>query len=171
MAPFLDTGKERRFYKRPIATTLMFLSLITISYLTYTSWAHYQHELTEKGLIPEHIKREEAMHAAKGGAGGGNEGASKPSKAAAIVAADDPGAELYKKATCIACHQPTLKGNPSAGAPSLLGIGDKYSKEELTGIIKTGSMQSQYKASMDKGLTDADIDKLINWLSLQKKAQ
>ena len=26
LAPFLDTGKERRFYKRPIASTLMLLS-------------------------------------------------------------------------------------------------------------------------------------------------
>lgn len=78
LAPFLDTGKERRFYRRPIASSLMILSLIACTYLTYTSWSHYQVELKEKNIIPEHIKREEEMHANKGGAAG--EGAKKETK-------------------------------------------------------------------------------------------
>lgn len=170
LAPFLDTGKERRFYKRPIATALMFLSLIACTYLTYTSWAHYQHELADKGIIPEHIKREEEMHASKGAAGGAG-GEKKDTKKAAIVAADDPGAELYKKATCVTCHGGGLAGMPSGGVPALLGIGDKMSKDEILGIIKNGkgNMQAQYKQNIDKGLTDADIDKLSGWLAQQKK--
>ncbi len=98
LAPFLDTGKERRFYRRPIASSLMGLSLIACIFLTYTSWHHYQMELKEKGIIPEHIKREEEMHKAKQEAGGAG-GANKPAqpKKSAVVAADDPGAEIYKK--------------------------------------------------------------------------
>lgn len=170
LAPFLDTGKERRFYKRPIASSLMFLSLIAVSYLTYTSWAHYQHELTEKGIIPEHIKREEEMRANKGA--GGTGGAKKPAaKAPAIVAADDPGAMIYQKATCLSCHGKDLKGVPAIGAPALLGIGDVLSKDQILDVIKNGkgSMAAQYKQNIDKGLTDADIDKLANWLAMQKK--
>lgn len=172
LAPFLDTGKERRFYKRPIASTLMFLSLIAVSYLTYTSWAHYQHELTEKGIIPEHIKREEEMHAAKG-SGGESGGKKQPAKAAAIVAADDPGATIYQKATCLACHGKDLKGMPSGGVPALLGIGDTMTKDQILEVMKNGkgNMPAVYKANIDKGLTDADIDKLANWLAMQKKAQ
>lgn len=169
LAPFLDTGKERRFYRRPIAASLMLLSLVACSYLTYTSWAHYQVELKEKNIVPEHIKREEELHANKGAAAGG--GASKDTKKApAIVAADDPGAEIYKKATCLACHQAGLKGMPSSGVPALLGVGDKHSKDEILGIIKNGrgNMGKQYQANLDKGLTDADIDKLADWLSRQK---
>lgn len=168
LAPFLDTGKERRFYKRPIASSLMILTLIAVSYLTYTSWAHYQFELAEKNIIPEHIKREEELKASKGAANGG--AAKETKKSAAIVAADDPGAEIYKKATCVACHGGNLKGMPTSGVPALLGVGDKHSKDEILGIIKNGkgNMQAQYKANTDKGLTDADIDKLADWLSRQK---
>lgn len=168
LAPFLDTGKERRFYRRPIASSLMILSLVTVGYLTYTSWAHYQAELKEKNIIPEHIKREEEMHANKGAAGGG--GAKETKKSAAIVAADDPGAELYKKATCLSCHGAGLKGMPASGVPALLGVGDKFSKDELLGVIKNGkgNMGKQYQANIDKGLTDADINKLAEWLSKQK---
>lgn len=59
LAPFLDTGKERRFYRRPIATALMLLSLVSCYYLTKVSWDHYQHELEITNTVPEHIEREE----------------------------------------------------------------------------------------------------------------
>ncbi|MEC0226925.1 menaquinol-cytochrome c reductase cytochrome b/c subunit [Paenibacillus alba] len=169
LAPFLDTGKERRFYRRPIASSIMILSLVACTYLTYTSWAHYQVELKEKNIVPEHIKREEEMHANKGAAAGG--GASKDTKkGAAIVAADDPGAEIYKKATCLSCHGAGLKGMPASGVPALLGVGDKHSQDEILGIIKNGkgNMGKQYQANIDKGLTDADITKLTEWLAKQK---
>jgi menaquinol-cytochrome c reductase cytochrome b/c subunit len=174
LAPFLDTGKERRFYRRPIASSLMIMTLITVTFLTYTSWSHYQVELKDKNIIPEHIKREEELRAAKGkpeAAGGGSSAGA--GKAAAIVAADDPGAEVYKKATCLACHGGGLKGMPSSGIPALLGVGDKHSKDDILGIIKNGkgNMPTMYKPNIDKGLTDADIDKLADWLSRQKKAQ
>ncbi|MDQ0898351.1 MULTISPECIES: menaquinol-cytochrome c reductase cytochrome b/c subunit [unclassified Paenibacillus] len=169
LAPFLDTGKERRFYRRPIASSLMILSLIACTYLTYTSWSHYQVELKEKNIIPEHIKREEEMHANKGAAAGGG-GAKETKKSAAIVAADDPGAELYKKATCLSCHGAGLKGMPASGVPALLGIGDKMSQDEILGVIKNGkgNMGKQYQGNIDKGLSDADINKLAEWLSKQK---
>jgi menaquinol-cytochrome c reductase cytochrome b/c subunit len=174
LAPFLDTGKERRFYRRPIASSLMFLTLIATTYLTYTSWSHYQFELKEKNIIPEHIKREEELRASKGTAGGGGtSGGGKKPAAVAIVAPDDEGAKLFAKATCLQCHGGNLKGNPSNGFPALLGIGDVHSKDEILGIIKNGkgNMPAQYDANKSKGLSDADIDKLANWLAMQKKAQ
>ncbi|WP_248925454.1 c-type cytochrome [Paenibacillus hamazuiensis] len=176
LAPFLDTGKERRFYRRPIASTLMGLSLVACTYLTIVSWHHYELELKEKNIIPEHIKREEELHANKGkegsGQGAGGGGQQKKAAAPALVAADDPAAEIYKKATCVQCHGGDLKGMPNAGIPMLLGIGDKHSKDEILGIIKNGQggMSPQYDANIKKGLTDADIDKLAEWLAKQKKS-
>jgi menaquinol-cytochrome c reductase cytochrome b/c subunit len=35
LAPWLDTGKERRFYRRPVASGLMLLTLVSIFYLTW----------------------------------------------------------------------------------------------------------------------------------------
>ncbi|WP_282935613.1 menaquinol-cytochrome c reductase cytochrome b/c subunit [Paenibacillus sp. RC67] len=169
IAPFLDTGKERRFYRRPIASSLMILTLIACTYLTVVSWTHYEHEMKEKNMVPEHIKREEEMHAGKGESGGG--GAKKPAAAAAVVAADDPAAEIYKKATCVSCHGGELKGMPSSGIPALRGVGDKHSKDEIMNIIKKGqgNMSAQYDDNIKKGLTDADINKVAEWLAKQKK--
>ncbi|PYI54897.1 c-type cytochrome [Paenibacillus flagellatus] len=169
LAPFLDTGKERRFYKRPIASSLMFLSLIACIHLTVVSWMHYQKELTDKNIIPEHIKREQEAEAAKK-AGGEGGGAQKPAGAAQIVAQDDPGYQIYQKATCVSCHAKDLKG--VSGMPALRGIGDKHSKEEILNIIKNGKppgMTAQYDANIQKGLSAADIDTLADWLAKQKK--
>ncbi|MEY9093087.1 c-type cytochrome [Paenibacillus sp. RC84] len=173
LAPFLDTGKERRFYRRPIASSLALLTLIASAYLTYTSWHHYQLELKATNTIPEHIKREEEMKEKKAAGGAASGGGGQQQKAAGVVAADDPSAEIYKKATCVSCHGGDLKGMPNNGIPALRGVGDKHDKEQIMNIIKNGqgAMQPQYKDNIAKGLTDADLDKLADWLAKQKKAQ
>lgn len=173
LAPFLDTGKERRFYRRPIASLLMILSLIACTYLTVVSWHHYQVELKDKNIIPEHIKREEELKASKGTAGGTGGAAQKPAQAAAIVDPSDAGAEIYKKATCISCHGGDLKGMPSANIPALRGVGDRLSKDEIMGIVKNGrnAMSPMYDPNIKQGLTAADIDKMVEWLSKQKAAK
>jgi menaquinol-cytochrome c reductase cytochrome b/c subunit len=165
LAPFLDTSKERRFYRRPIASTLMIFSIITVFYLTITAWNFYQHELVERGITPEHFIKEEEVMAMKG----------KPPappkadpKSLAIVAEDDAGATIYQKATCVTCHGDSLKG--SGSIPALRGIGDVHSKEELLAIITDGKggMAPQLEANLEKGLTTEDIDTLAGWLALQK---
>lgn len=166
LAPFLDTSKERRWYKRPIASSIMFLTLIAITYLTAFSWHHYTKELEEKGIIPEHIKREEERHAGK--SGGGQE-QPKKTTVAAIVAPDDPGAQVYAKSTCVSCHGDQLNGIKGA-IPALRGVGDKHDKAAILDIVKKGkgNMAAQYDDNIKKGLTDADIDKLADWLARQK---
>jgi menaquinol-cytochrome c reductase cytochrome b/c subunit len=155
LAPFLDRGDERRFYQRPISTALMLLSLAAVVYLTYISWTHYQEELEKRGLKEPSAKEEQKKPEEK-----------KPAKAAALVAADDPAYKnVYQKATCVMCHGTDLKGSVS-----LLGVGDKYSKDEIMDIIKNGkgSMGAQYDANIAQGLTDADLNSLAEWLSKQK---
>jgi menaquinol-cytochrome c reductase cytochrome b/c subunit len=171
IAPFLDNGKERRFYRRPIASSVMFLSLVAVIYLTVFSWHHYQEELAATGTTPEHIERERKLEEAK------KSGKPVPGSAKAtlppMVASDDPGATIIQKATCVMCHGVDLKGNKGAGIPALLGVGDLHDKAGILGIIKNGKgkMVKQYDDNIAKGLTDADIDKLAGWLSLQKAAK
>lgn len=170
LAPFLDTGKERRFYRRPIASTLMFLSLISVIYLTVVSWAGYKEELEITGTTPEHIVREE--QARENALAGKPTSSAKKTEAVALVAADDPAAELVKTATCIACHGNDLKGQ---SAPTLRGIGDKYSKEELLDIIHNGKQGPKGAMPADiaknAGLDDKQIDQLADWLAKQKAAK
>lgn len=161
LAPFLDRGPERRFYRRPVASGLMFLTLISIFYLTYEAWDQYKHELEVRGITPEHILKHEEVLAGKGA-----EPVPAKKPAASIVAQDDPGYAIYQQATCVNCHGTDLSGP----MPSLLGIGDKYSKEDILGIIENGigGMTPQLEDNLARGLTEADIDALADWLARQK---
>lgn len=162
LAPFLDRGPERRFYRRPVASALMFLTLISVFYLTYEAWAEYQHELEARDMTPEHILKHEEVMAGKGK----DPVPSAGKKTVAIVAEDDPGYAIYKQASCVTCHGIALDGP----MPSLRGIGDKYDKDQLYDIIVngTGIMPGQLDDNLALGLTEGDLDTLADWLARQK---
>lgn len=171
LVPFLDTGKERRFYKRPIASSLMFLSILAVVYLTNSAWTSYQHELKATGQEPEHIKREEEAKE-KRAQGLPTSNAKQPeSDVVAIVDKDNPAMEIYKKATCISCHAADLNGQ--GNAPALRGVGDTLDKEAIAGIIKNGrgAMGPMYDTAIAAGVTDQELDQLAEWLASQKTAE
>jgi len=160
LAPFLDTGKERRFYRRPIASSLMLLSLVAIFYLTWVSWDHYQHELEENGIVPEHIERQiKAQEAVE-------KGLPRPipgkETVPALVAEDDPAFQIAQ-AQCIGCHGTDLEGGVG---PMLRGIGDKMTKEELAEVIAHGKGTGM--PPFEGVLSDQEIDQIATWLALQK---
>ncbi|MBB6635363.1 menaquinol-cytochrome c reductase cytochrome b/c subunit [Cohnella thailandensis] len=163
LAPFLDTGKERRFYRRPIASSMMIVSLVASIYLTWVSWHHYTEELEKNGVIPEHIEREikseESIKAGKGRYIAGKE------DVVALVKADDPAFSIMQQAQCIACHGAELEG---ANGPSLRGIGDALSKEQLVDTITNGKNEGM--PAFKGQLTEAEIDQIATWLSEQKAA-
>lgn len=169
LVPFLDRSPERRFYRRPVTSSLMLLSIVAIVYLTNVSWTFYQHELEVNGIVPEHIERKERMKEERKKREAGE---APPPVAASVVAEDDPAnTQVYQKASCVACHATDLRGNPAGGIPSLLGIGDKYTQEELMTIIKEGKggMAPQYDYNVNSlGLTGEDMEALAEWLSRQK---
>jgi menaquinol-cytochrome c reductase cytochrome b/c subunit len=139
LAPWLDTGKERRFYRRPIASTLMFLSLAATIYLTWAS-------------VDGHVA------------------APDPDELPPIIQPEAEGYAIYQKSSCIGCHATDLKGQAGL-APPLLGTGDKYSKEELVTIMKQGignMPPGMWDVSISQGLTEDDMNKLAEWLSIQK---
>lgn len=165
LAPFLDTGKDRRWYKRPVASGLMLVAFASIIYLTKVSWDHYTNELELRNIEPEHITRARLVEEARQA---GKDPFEKPVDRSklAIVEEDSDGFEIYTKSTCIQCHMPDLR----SGAANLRGIGDVYSKEELLEIIEKGigGMQPQWEENLALGLTEDDLDTLAEWLSIQK---
>ncbi|AHV98062.1 menaquinol-cytochrome c reductase cytochrome b/c subunit [Paenibacillus sabinae] len=169
LAPFLDTGRERRFYRRPIASSLMFLSLASIIYLTNSAWTEYKHEMAATGQVPEDVQREEK--AAENRAKGLPTSSAVQAKEVAIVDKEDPAMAVYQKAGCVACHAADMKG---AAGPSLRGVGDKHDKAGILKIIKEGynnKMPPMYDTAINAGLTDKDIDQLAEWLAKQKTEQ
>lgn len=171
LVPFLDTGKERRFYKRPITSALMFLSIIAVIYLTNSAWTHYTHELEASGQKPEHIQREEEAEE-KRAQGLPTSNAKQPeSEEIAIVDKDNPAMETFKKATCISCHAADMKGQ--GNAPGLRGVGDSLDKAAIAGIIKDGKggMPPMHDTAIAAGVTEEELDQLAEWLASQKTAE
>lgn len=169
LAPFLDTGKERRFYRRPIASSLLLVSLFAVFYLTRVAWVGYQHEMAELKLVPEHIEREHK--AEKAALEGKPTSQAKPNKEIALVESSDPAMETMKKAQCLSCHGVDLKGNPAGGVPALRGIGDKMNQEEILTVLHDGKMNKQYKDALAAGVSEEEIVKMTEWLAKQKKAE
>ncbi|MFD2115939.1 c-type cytochrome [Paenibacillus yanchengensis] len=159
LAPFLDTGKERRFYRRPIASGLMILSLAAVVYLTYTSWDGYQKQLVATNTTPEHhVRAEKVKEALEAGKPRPN-----PLKTVPIIEESDPAMEIAQS-NCMSCHAIDLAG--SGNTPPLLGIGNKYTKEEIAAIITEGAGDGMMPSFKDT-LSAEEIDELSVWLAKQ----
>jgi len=165
LAPFLDTGKERRFYRRPIASSLMILTLAACTYLTVFSWDHYQHQLEEKGIVPEHHERADKVREAL------ERGEERPSflktadaEVPAIIEAEDPAFAIVE-AQCISCHAADLNGGYG---PALLGIGNTKSSEEIAEIITHG--QGEGMPAFEGSLSDEEINQIAEWLAKQTQS-
>jgi menaquinol-cytochrome c reductase cytochrome b/c subunit len=89
LAPWLDRGPERRPLKRPIATSLMLLGLISVVFLTWESVVlHDWEQAKAQGQIVEVEIDKEAQ-----------------------------GYQIMSDNTCLSCHGDSLQG--AASAPSL----------------------------------------------------
>lgn len=109
LAPWLDGGKERRPFKRPIGTSLMLLAIVSIFWLTYEAVVSHDWEAAaERGAIVEEVD----------------------------INQDLQGYEIYSaQATCIGCHGDNMAGIPGV-APS--NLESDYTKEQVMDIIVNG---------------------------------
>lgn len=137
LAPWLDASKERRPLRRPIASTLMVLSLIATVALTWA--AEYEHEKQLESATPTAPKNNK------------------------VVGQNEPGQKIYEKNACIKCHGDKIQG---LNGPSLLGVGNHRTKEEITKYIDEG------KGAMPKGMFQGSTEEkkvLVDWLMKQKQ--
>ncbi|ETI65950.1 cytochrome c550 [Neobacillus vireti] len=66
--------------------------------------------------------------------------------------------DIYKNAGCIGCHGDQYQGGMG---PSLKGIGDKISKDEIKGFLTNGSPKG-----MPAGLVKPEqMDAMVEWVS------
>lgn len=78
-----------------------------------------------------------------------------------MIAQDEQGYEIYQKNACIKCHGDQLQG---VNGPSLLGIGNRRSAEEITKYIDEG--KGAMPAGMFQG-SEAEKKVLVDWLMKQ----
>ncbi len=164
LVPWLDRSKERVWYKRPVTSAIMLLTLVSMIYLTYISWVHYENELENLGIEPEHIERARLIQEGQeepGTGGGGPTVEEVP-----LVAKDEAGYEILNNSSCISCHGTDVSGSPMA--PSLRGIGDKYTADEIHDIILNGIGNMTPQQAMNPNLSDDDLRVLAEWLAKQK---
>lgn len=125
LAPWLDTGPERRLFKRPVAAGMMLLATISLFYLTWESVeTHNWKEISQQGEIT------------KGGTPDVD------------IDKSSDGYKIFSNQTCVNCHGENLEGGQ--GPP--LVTTDKSAKE-IKDIAKhgTGSMPpGQFKGSDEK---------------------
>ncbi|CAM5791704.1 MULTISPECIES: menaquinol-cytochrome c reductase cytochrome b/c subunit [Brevibacillus] len=145
LAPWLDTGKDRRPSRRPVATGLMLTALVGIFYLTWA--ADHEHSLNHAS--------------SKGGSGGhgGGSGAAAPAAPADPSFKPDP---LWTAQTgCMGCHGKNMEG---ALGPNLQKIGSQLDAAQIAEVIKNG------KGQMPGGLIqdEAEIQKLAEYLASLK---
>ncbi len=108
LAPFLDGGTERRAYKRPIASGLMILGVISIIFLTWESVDQHDWEAAaQQGAIEDEVEVDESAE----------------------------GYEIYQtQDSCIGCHGGDMQGG--AAGPNVFQ-GD-YDTDEVIDIIENG---------------------------------
>jgi menaquinol-cytochrome c reductase cytochrome b/c subunit len=144
LAPWLDTSKERRPSRRPVATGLMLTALVGIFYLTWA--ADHEHSLNHA-----------SNHGGSGSGGGSN--AAAPAPADPSFKAD----ALWTAQTgCMGCHGKNMEGGMG---PNLQKIGSKYDANQIAEIIKNGK-----PPAMPGGLIkdEAEIKKLAEYMATLK---
>ncbi|WP_096188647.1 menaquinol-cytochrome c reductase cytochrome b/c subunit [Evansella halocellulosilytica] len=109
LAPWLDRGPERRPIKRPIASSLMLLGVISIIFLTWESVDDHDWEAAaQQGAIVEDVEVDESAL----------------------------GYEIYQsQESCIGCHGGDMLGG--AAAPNIFE--SDYNKDEVMDIIINGA--------------------------------
>lgn len=139
IVPWLDRKKARHPFKRPIPTIAMMLTLVFMAWLTYEAEAQHEAAVAKNPPKPK---------------------AALP-KDTALVDASDPAAKTFAQ-TCAGCHGAELKGQVG---PSLLGVGNKYTSEQIQAIIKSGK-----PPVMPPGVLQGDdAKKVADWLAKQKQ--
>ena len=111
LAPWLDRGPERRPSKRPIATGLMLLFIVSLFVLTYDAYKAHDWSQNERYAWDNPSAQVE-------------------------IDKEHPAYELYSQYGCINCHGENLEGG-AVGVP-LNMIGSNLSVEEITEVITNG---------------------------------
>jgi ubiquinol-cytochrome c reductase cytochrome b subunit len=159
--PFLDRSIERRPWKRPIAMGAYAFVLFTLIGLGLRS--NYQDKL-DTSVAQQLSKQEEEE----------KDYMRKPfepelsadSLAAANVTLADPiaakGKTIFGAQSCNACHGDGGVG--TAAAPALIGVGAKYSYDQLATLLKHPNEKMTAGGMPSVDLSDQDLKALITYL-------
>lgn len=163
--PFLDRGIERRPWKRPVAMGAYVFVFASVLGLGMRSRYLDMHDPgVAQQLAKQKVEETAYMH--------------KPFEPelsfASLVAANltlaDPlaakGKTLFERHSCNACHGDGGVG--TAAAPALLGVGAKFSSDQLAGLLKHPTAKMTAGGMPPVNLPPDDMKALITYLQSLK---
>lgn len=163
--PFLDRGVERRPWKRPIAMGAYAFVLFSVIGLGLQSRYLDTHDAAvAQQLARQTLQEDEFMRKPF------EPELSSASLAAENVALADPvaakGKSIFEAQSCNACHGDGGVG--TIAAPALIGMGAKYSRDQLADILKhpTAKMSAGGMPAVD--LSVDDVNALIAYVESLK---
>jgi len=159
--PFLDRGRERRPWRRPVVVAgfaifvVCYAGLGALSYRADAADLNVSAQLARQKQAEIDYMRQQFQPQ------------SQPSNAApaALVTADPlvvKGSTIFAAQPCGGCHGDRGEGSPAA--PALIGVGQKYSPDQLAFLLhhRTRKMIQGGMPSVD--LNQADTDALVAYL-------
>ena len=163
--PLLDRSRERRPWKRPIAVGAFAGVLVGIMTLTTMS---YHDDAVDLGVATKLLKQEDAnqeyMRAPF------EPDSSAATLAAANVALANPqaakGKSIFEEQSCNACHGDG--GTGTAAAPKLIGVGGKYSPQQIQALLKDPTPKMKAGGMPTPQLKPEEMDELVAYLDSLK---
>ena len=159
--PFLDRSIERRPWKRPIAMGAYAFVLFTLIGLGVRSEYQDKHDPSVAQQLSKQ-EQEERDYMRKPF----EPELSAASLAAANIALADPlaakGKTIFEAQSCNACHGDGGVG--TAAAPALIGVGAKYSSDQLAALLKHPNEKMTAGGMPAVDLPDQDLKALITYL-------
>jgi menaquinol-cytochrome c reductase cytochrome b/c subunit len=147
--PFLDTRRERRLLRRPVALIAAILVVLSMGVLTYKG-------ATAKEALASEVKQAVPSWAKK-------EGFATSKEAVA-------GANLFATSGCTACHTYLATGSSNLGAPDLTSEGAKHKGVQFQvdhlkcpSCVNPGSPMPSFKS-----FPESDLRKIATFLEASK---
>jgi ubiquinol-cytochrome c reductase cytochrome b subunit len=160
--PFLDTGIERRPWRRPVMIGAFTVTMIALVGLGVASYAG---DRRDPAIAAQLQSQQEAVRAYMDAPFEPEE--SGRSLQAANVALEDPqrarGKAIYAEQSCDACHGENGQGTPDV-APSLVGVGTKYPGAALADMLRAPTAKMADGGMMPLELSDPDLAALIAYI-------
>jgi ubiquinol-cytochrome c reductase cytochrome b subunit len=163
--PFLDRSIERRPWKRPVAMgAYLFVMCALVGLGLRSQYLDKRDPGIAKQLAKQKTEEDEYMHKPF------EPELSSASLVAVNVALADPlaakGKTIFEAQTCNACHGDGGVG--TAAAPALIGVGAKFSSDQLAALLKHPTAKMTAGGMPSVNLPDDDMKALIAYVESLK---
>ena len=159
--PFLDRGRERRPWRRPVVVAGFAIFVVAYAGLGALSYRDDTHDLN----VAAQLARQKQAEIDYMGQPFQLQSQTLSPMPSALVTVDPlvvKGAAIFAAQPCGGCHG--VKGTGTAMAPALIGVGQKYSADRLSFLLHHRTPEMIQGGMPPVNLNQADTDALVAYL-------